>query len=73
MSECDNDAYPLKNGYHYCDEGYGVGYDIVVKHCNIDKNFSAATSTKDSFYYVENWDRYRQRPGHGRRQVLWGD
>lgn len=43
-------------GYHYCDEGFQVGYTLEIRHCNIlrvnDSHFYGG-------YFRQNWDRFK--------------
>lgn len=47
--------YPNKDGWHYCDRGYGIGYDIEVQACT-EKRVSDTSVPDDIF--MQNWDRY---------------
>lgn len=44
-------------GYHNCDLGWGIGWDVVVKYCNpiikvYDSSFYGG-------YFRQNWDRFK--------------
>lgn len=42
-----------KGGYHYCDQGYGIGYDIKVTACSEEKVAYSNT------YFRQNWDYFK--------------
>jgi hypothetical protein len=42
-----------KGGYHRCDQGYGIGYDIKVTACSEEKVAYAKT------YFRQNWDYFK--------------
>lgn len=43
-------------GYHYCDLGSGIGYDISVQRCDIQKVIDSAFY---GGYFRQNWDYFQ--------------